>query len=89
MWMKAPVGGAAAGRCHLFEFRAERPSLRLILRSVWERTVVLEHFAEIAAIEPAAAGRTADEVFDLVLRRIAETFPQIFAALNADHAPRS
>jgi hypothetical protein len=48
----------------------------LILRWVWERTFVLEHLAEIAAIEPAAAGRTADEVFDLVLRRIARHFPK-------------
>jgi len=49
--------------------------LRLILRWVWERTVVLEPLAEIAAIEPVAAGRTADEVFDLVLRRIAKRLP--------------
>ena len=84
---RSPFGRGNCAARHLFEFRIERPSLRLILRWVWERTVVLEPLAEIAAIEPVAAGRTADEVFDLVLRRIAETFPQIFAALNADHAP--
>jgi len=49
--------------------------LRLILRWVWERTFVLEHLAKITAIEPAAAGRKADEVFDLVLRRIAKRLP--------------
>ena len=37
--------------------------------------MVLEHLAKITAIEPAAAGRKADEVFDLVLRRIAKRLP--------------
>jgi hypothetical protein len=34
----------------------------LILRWVWERTFVLEHLAEIAAIDPAGAGWASDEM---------------------------
>jgi len=34
--------------------------------------LVLEHLAEITAIDPAAAGRAAHEVFGLILRLIAE-----------------
>ena len=40
---------------------------------------------QIAAVDPAAAGRTADEVFGLILRLIAETFPRIFAVREVDH----
>ena len=72
---RSPFGRGNCAARHLFEFRIERPSLRLILRWVWERTFVLEHLAKITAIEPAAAGRKADEVFDLVLRRIAKRLP--------------
>jgi len=46
--------------------------LRLILRRVWPRAFVLEHLSEITAIDPAAAGRAADEMIDLVLGRIAD-----------------
>jgi len=62
------------------------PLLRLILRRVRERTFVLEHLAEITAIEPAAAGRTADEVFDLVLRRIAKRPTSPVLAVRRDSA---
>jgi hypothetical protein len=43
--------------------------LHLILRRVRQRAFVLEDLAEIAALKPAAAGRTADEVFGIILRR--------------------
>jgi hypothetical protein len=48
-----------------------RPSLRLVLCRVWQGTFVLEHLAEIGAIDPAAAGRAADEVLGLVFRQSA------------------
>jgi hypothetical protein len=41
---------------------------------------VLEHLAEITAIDPAVARRAPDEVFGLVRRRVAETLPDVFAA---------
>jgi hypothetical protein len=44
--------------------------LRSILRRVWQRIFVLEHLAEIAAIDPTAACRTADEMLCLALRWI-------------------
>ena len=47
-----------------------RLSLRSILRRVWQRIFVLEHLAEIAAIDPTAACRTADEMLCLALRWI-------------------
>jgi hypothetical protein len=37
------------------------------------------------SIDPAAAGRAAYEVFGLILRLIADTFPRIFAVREADH----
>jgi hypothetical protein len=43
--------------------------LHLILRRVRQRAFVLEDLAEIAALKPAAAGRTADEVFGIILWR--------------------
>jgi hypothetical protein len=42
--------------------------LHLILRRVRQRAFVLEDL-EIAALKPAAAGRTADEVFGIILWR--------------------
>jgi hypothetical protein len=51
-----PRRGSCAER-HLFEFRTERLSLRLILRRVWQQPFVLEHLAEITAIDPAIARR--------------------------------
>jgi hypothetical protein len=50
-------------------YSSERLSLHLILRRVRQRAFVLEDLAEIAALKPAAAGRTADEVFGIILRR--------------------
>jgi hypothetical protein len=47
----------------------------LILRWAWERTFVLEHLAEIAAIDPAGAGWASDELLGLVLWRIAKRLP--------------
>jgi len=41
--------------------------LRLILRRVRQRPFVLEHLAEIAAIDPAIAGRALDVMLGLVL----------------------
>jgi hypothetical protein len=46
---------------------------------------VLEHLAQITAIDPAATGRTADEMLGLTLRRVAEKLPNIFAAWNGNH----
>jgi hypothetical protein len=56
----------AVGALHadLFEFRIEGLSWRLILGWVRQRPLVLEHLAEITAIDPAATGRA------LVLRRV-------------------
>jgi hypothetical protein len=34
---------------------------------------VLEHLTEITAVDPAATGRTSDEMLGLVLWRIADT----------------
>jgi hypothetical protein len=55
--------------------KCECHSLRLVLRRMWQRPFVFEYFAEITAVDPAAAGRTADEVFGLILRRSAEEIP--------------
>ena len=46
---------------------------------------MLEHLAEIAAVDPAIAGRPTDEVLRLALGRIAEKLPNISAARNAGH----
>jgi hypothetical protein len=55
---------------------------------MWQRAFVLEHLAEITAIDPATAGRTSDEVFGLVRRRVTEPLPQVSAARKADHQHR-
>ena len=54
--------------------KPERPSLRLILSGVRQWSLVLEHLAEITAVDPTIAGRAPDEMLGLVLRRIAHTF---------------
>jgi hypothetical protein len=59
--------------------------LRLILSRVWQRPFMLEHLAKITAVNPAIAGRTADEMPGLTNRRLAELLPQISAARKADH----
>jgi hypothetical protein len=46
--------------------------LRLILRRVQQPPFVLEHLAEIAALDPAAAGPAPDEMLSLVLRLLAD-----------------
>jgi len=60
--------------------------LRSILRRVWERAFVLEHLAEITAIDPTAAGRAANEVLGLVRRRLSDALADIFTARDA-HLP--
>ena len=50
---------------------------------------MIERLAEIAAIDPTAAGRTANEMLGRALGLIAETLPQIFAARDSDHSNRS
>jgi hypothetical protein len=47
--------------------------LRLILHRVRQWAFVLEHVAEITAVDPAAARRAPDEMLGLVLRRTADT----------------
>ena len=42
-------------------------SLRLVLRRMRQWPFVLEHLAKIAAVDPAAAGRAADEVLRVAL----------------------
>jgi 7,8-dihydro-6-hydroxymethylpterin-pyrophosphokinase len=56
--------------------------LRLILQRVWERAFVLEHLAEITAIDPTAAGRAADEMLGDALGRIAHSSPEDGATGN-------
>ena len=56
--------------------------LRLVLCRMWQRTPVLEHLAEITAIDPAAAGRAADEMLGVALRRFTHSFPEDGAAGN-------
>jgi hypothetical protein len=41
--------------------------------------------AQKSAVDPAAAGRTPDEMLDLVLGRIAEALSQVSAARNGNH----
>ena len=67
-------------RCNQNEpwaLRTERLSLRLILGRMRQRPLVLEHGAEITAIDPAIAGRTPDEVLGLAYRRIAEMLAEV------------
>jgi hypothetical protein len=54
-----------------------------ILRRVRQRPFLLEHLAEIAAIDSAIAGRAPNEVLGFILRRIAEALPDVVAA--GDH----
>ena len=63
--------------------------MRLILRRVWQRPFVLEHLAEITAIDPAIAGRTSDEMVGLVLRGIAAELTDVLAARDHGIALRS
>jgi hypothetical protein len=46
------------------------------------RIIVLEHLAEITAIDPAAAGRAPDEMIDLAFGRIAHSSPDDGATGN-------
>ena len=61
-----------------------RLSLRLILHRVWERAFLLEHLAEITAIDPTAAGRAADEMLGDALGRIAHSSPEDGASGKSD-----
>ena len=54
--------------------------MRLILRRVRQWPFVLEHLAEIAAVDPSATGWATDKMLGLALRRTADTLAKIFAA---------
>ena len=56
--------------------------LRLVLCRMWQRTLVLEHLAEITAIDPAAAGWASDEILCLALGLMAHSSPEDGAAGN-------
>jgi hypothetical protein len=56
----------------------------LILHRVWERAFLLEHLAEITAIDPTAAGRAADEMLGDALGRIAHSSPEDGASGKSD-----
>jgi hypothetical protein len=47
---------------------------------MWQRPFVLEHLAEIAAIDPAAARRAPDVMLGLVLGWLADRPPEIGAS---------
>ena len=57
--------------------------MRLILRRVRQRPFVLEHLAEITAVDPAATGQTSEEMLGLVLRRIADHIGGAFLTSEA------
>ena len=45
---------------------------------------MLEHLAQITAIDPAVASRASDAMLSLVRRRVAETLSDVFAAREID-----
>ena len=47
---------------------------------------MLQHLREVSAVDPAFAGRTADEVLSLVLGRIANSPSDVLASGNVGHA---
>ena len=57
--------------------------------TVWQRTFVVEHLAEITAVDPAVAGGAPDEVLGLALRGIAQKPPQKFATRNVCHLAKA
>jgi hypothetical protein len=61
--------------------------MRLILRRVWQRTLVLEDVAKITAVDPATTGSAADEVLSFVLRGIAERLTDVLTA--RDHVSQA
>ena len=66
-----------------YGFRTERLSLWLVLRRVRQWPFVLDHLAQIAAVDPTVARRAADEIIGLVLWRIADANAQIFAGAGS------
>jgi hypothetical protein len=52
----------------------------LILQRVWERAFVLEHLAEITAIDPTAAGRAPNEMLGLIRGRLSDALANVFPA---------
>ena len=46
---------------------------------------MLEHLTEITAVDPAATGRTADEMLRFVLWWITNAFAKVFSARNIGH----
>ena len=50
-----------------------------------QRPLVLEHLTEITAVDPAATGRTSDEMLRFVLRWIANALAEVFSARDIGH----
>jgi hypothetical protein len=61
----------------------------LLLRAIRmrQRPLMVEHHAEIAAIDPRTARLAFDEVLGLVVRRV-DRFADIFSARNFRHSSR-
>ena len=59
-----------------------RDPIRVRRLRVENGELVLEDLAEITAIDPAAAGRAADEMLGVALRRITHSSPEDGAAVN-------
>ena len=55
-------------------------SLRSVLRRMGQRPFVLEHARQVSAIDPPAAGRTADEMLGLVRGRLADALAPVSSA---------
>ena len=45
---------------------------------------MLQHLREVSTVDPAFAGRAANEMLGLVLKRIADTPTDVFAARDVD-----
>jgi transposase len=66
-----------------------RLSLGLVLCRVWQRTLVIKDVAQIAAIDPTAAGWAPNEMLGLHLWSIAHSSPEDGAAGNVWHSRTS
>jgi hypothetical protein len=49
---------------------------------MWQRAFVLEYASKITAVDPSAAGRTADEMLGLIRGRPSDALADIFPARN-------
>jgi hypothetical protein len=54
--------------------------LWLVFYWVGQRTFMLQHLSEVPTLDPAFAGRTANEVLGFVLRRIADAPAYVLAS---------